>query len=71
MDNALQGTNPDYSLIFGESVVSLLRPVYTSVVYGFTVLGGYLICLTALAWLEDKPKSAGHTSSITIVELAY
>lgn len=38
----------------------LLRPVYTSIAYGFTVLGCYLIFLTALAWLERRPKSKLH-----------
>lgn len=42
--------------IFAEDVSMLIRPVYTSVAYGFTVLGGYLILLTALACLERNPK---------------
>jgi hypothetical protein len=39
----------------------LIAPVYTSVCFGFTVLGSYLLCLTALAWLEDKPKGSVFT----------
>lgn len=49
--------SPDYIQVFEEDVTMLIRPVYTSVAYGFTVLGGYLIILAALAWLERKPKS--------------
>lgn len=58
VDAALSASDsPNYEQIFAEDVTMLIRPVYTSVAYGFTVLGGYLILLTALAWLERRPKS--------------
>ncbi|KAL7004709.1 hypothetical protein EMMF5_005723 [Cystobasidiomycetes sp. EMM_F5] len=45
----------DWSDVYFEGIVSLYRLMYGASLFGFAVLGGYLIILSAINWLQALP----------------
>lgn len=59
---ATASQHQDIADIISQYAAELIRPVYVSVMYGLTVLGGYLVCLAGLLVLQRKSKSKASQS---------